>query len=348
MKKITLVGITIGLFLFFAIKAQAIDKTRIMNSDGIISPTNPLDISGTFTQAEGTASETTLLLVKELLQNILDENDATETTLAQIKTLQDLIADYTKQLSDTINPDSRLVTVTLFNTAKDGSGTFYYPILDSDGKIMISGSVGVESPLAIYPEVGYTYPVSGTFWQGTQPVSIATMPSTPVTGTFWQVTQPVSATDLDIRDLTSVSDSVEAKQSTPTDLKIQIFGDDTTSAINTDANGDVQVDIATAPDLSLTDLTYGATIVNVTCADTTLWYDYTLPADTVGFITHGRTGYDIKVSMDSDGAAYWTMWAGESFPPPMPIRDGYIAGTYYFNVPNKADFVIELYIQRKP
>ncbi len=35
-------------------------------------------------------------------------------------------------------------------------------------------------------------PVSGTFYQATQPVSIASMPSTPVTGTFWQATQPVS------------------------------------------------------------------------------------------------------------------------------------------------------------
>lgn len=35
-------------------------------------------------------------------------------------------------------------------------------------------------------------PVTGTFWQVTQPVSIATMPSTPVTGTFYQATQPVS------------------------------------------------------------------------------------------------------------------------------------------------------------
>lgn len=36
--------------------------------------------------------------------------------------------------------------------------------------------------------------VTGTFFQATQPVSIATMPSTPVTGTFWQATQPVSFT----------------------------------------------------------------------------------------------------------------------------------------------------------
>ena len=41
-----------------------------------------------------------------------------------------------------------------------------------------------------------TQAVSGTFWQSTQPVSIATMPSTPVTGTFWQATQPVSLSAL--------------------------------------------------------------------------------------------------------------------------------------------------------
>jgi hypothetical protein len=48
---------------------------------------------------------------------------------------------------------------------------------------------------------GNPLPVSGTFWQSTQPVSIASMPSTPVTGTFWQATQPVSGplTDAQLR-----------------------------------------------------------------------------------------------------------------------------------------------------
>jgi hypothetical protein len=57
---------------------------------------------------------------------------------------------------------------------------------------------------------GSPLPVTGTFWQATQPVSgpltdaqlraaavpvsVASMPSTPVTGTFWQATQPVSGT----------------------------------------------------------------------------------------------------------------------------------------------------------
>ena len=50
-------------------------------------------------------------------------------------------------------------------------------------------------------------PVTGTFWQATQPVSIASMPSTPVTGTFWQATQPVSLTS------TTITGSVAATQS---------------------------------------------------------------------------------------------------------------------------------------
>lgn len=36
--------------------------------------------------------------------------------------------------------------------------------------------------------------VTGAFYPATQPVSIASMPTTPVTGTFWQATQPVSGT----------------------------------------------------------------------------------------------------------------------------------------------------------
>lgn len=53
---------------------------------------------------------------------------------------------------------------------------------------------------------------TGDFYQATQPVS----------GDFYPATQPVSATDLDIRDLTSASDSVEAKQGTAANLKAEV------------------------------------------------------------------------------------------------------------------------------
>lgn len=52
----------------------------------------------------------------------------------------------------------------------------------------------LTNALPVQPGTGASFPVTGTFWQATQPVSIASMPSTPVTGTFWQATQPVSGT----------------------------------------------------------------------------------------------------------------------------------------------------------
>jgi hypothetical protein len=63
-------------------------------------------------------------------------------------------------------------------------------------------------------------PVTGTFWQTTQPVSIATMPTTPVTGTFYQATQPVSvASTISVSDAgnaTSAVASVSASITTVT------------------------------------------------------------------------------------------------------------------------------------
>lgn len=56
-----------------------------------------------------------------------------------------------------------------------------------------SGSAGLNTSIVAVSNA-VTFPVTGTFWQTTQPVSIATMPTTPVTGTFWQATQPVSGT----------------------------------------------------------------------------------------------------------------------------------------------------------
>src|ERR1019366_1821387 len=62
------------------------------------------------------------------------------------------------------------------------------------GAISVSISLAYPSTSSIISVSNFpaTQPVSGTFFQGTQPVSIATMPSTPVTGTFWQAPQPVS------------------------------------------------------------------------------------------------------------------------------------------------------------
>ena len=67
-------------------------------------------------------------------------------------------------------------------TVQDGGGSI---TVDGSVSATVSGSVSVSN----FPA---TQAVTGTFWQATQPVSIASMPTTPVTGTFWQATQPVS------------------------------------------------------------------------------------------------------------------------------------------------------------
>ena len=69
----------------------------------------------------------------------------------------------------------------------DGTVSLSANTLSALENITVSGSVSVSN----FPA---TQAVTGTFWQATQPVSIATMPTTPVTGTFWQATQPVSGT----------------------------------------------------------------------------------------------------------------------------------------------------------
>jgi hypothetical protein len=91
-------------------------------------------------------------------------------------------------------------------------------VTDNNGSLTVDGTVSLSAnTLAALEDINATvtgsvlvsnFPatqaVTGTFWQTTQPVSIATMPTTPVTiatmpttpvtGTFWQATQPVSGT----------------------------------------------------------------------------------------------------------------------------------------------------------
>lgn len=80
----------------------------------------------------------------------------------------------------------------------DVSGTTYNLGPSLSLELGESLQVGTEGRFTILTANGLvkvsSSAVTGTFWQATQPVSIASMPSTPVTGTFWQATQPVSGT----------------------------------------------------------------------------------------------------------------------------------------------------------
>ena len=74
--------------------------------------------------------------------------------------------------------------------------------LNLAGGLRVDGS-GVTQPVSIATMP--STPVTGTFFQGTQPVSIATMPSTPVTGAFFQTTQPVSLASTTLTGTSAVS-----------------------------------------------------------------------------------------------------------------------------------------------
>lgn len=97
--------------------------------------------------------------------------------------------------SATVNTITNFAQETGGNLAAIKGKTDNIPAL---GQATMAGSV----PVAIASNQG-AVPVSGTFWQATQPVSIASMPSTPVTGTFWQATQPVSLASVPSHDVTN-------------------------------------------------------------------------------------------------------------------------------------------------
>jgi len=91
----------------------------------------------------------------------------------------------TEQQSIPVHLTDDPIAVTQSGTWNVGIGT--------DGQVTLKAGSAVIGKVDVnnWPA---TQAVTGTFWQATQPVSIASMPTTPVTGTFWQATQPVSGT----------------------------------------------------------------------------------------------------------------------------------------------------------
>lgn len=79
-----------------------------------------------------------------------------------------------------------------------GGNVIGHVIVDSSGVVHIiidsAATLAVTGPLTDTQLRATALAVSGAFFQATQPVSIASMPSTPVTGAFFQATQPVSGT----------------------------------------------------------------------------------------------------------------------------------------------------------
>jgi hypothetical protein len=95
-----------------------------------------------------------------------------------------------------------------------------------------------------------TQPVSGTFWQATQPVSLATVPSHAVTnaGTFAVQVDGSALTALQLID-----DGVATVASAITTKGMAAIGTDGTNAriIKTDTSGELQVDVLTMPTVTV-------------------------------------------------------------------------------------------------
>jgi len=127
-------------------------------------------------------------------------------------------------------------------------------------------------------------PVTGTFWQSTQPVSIASMPSTTVTGTFWQVTQPVSLAS------TTITGTVAATQSGTWNIgSITTF-----PALPTGANTIGSVNIAAAQTLAT--VTTVGTVSAITAG----------PAITAGFYSRITDGISVVAVKAASTAAVAT------------------------------------------
>lgn len=126
---------------------------------------------------------------------------------------------------------------------KQATGTNLHAVIDSGTITSITNAVAV----------------TGTFWQATQPVSIASMPSTPVTGTFWPITQPISgtvtanlsATDNAVLDAIALGYGAEGSALAS---GILLQGDDGTDRTNVlvDTTGHLQIDVITAPTTAVT------------------------------------------------------------------------------------------------
>ena len=163
MRRISVIAV---IFMFLGICNMGYAQTPVeihTGGNGAVSNTNPLPITGEFTITGG-ALETTQLLIQGILQGLSDKTVTTTqaaqmlTQLLKLKftgedlktvfsntsigvTATDLDMRDLSQATDTIQvfqPDPSQAKFLMYgNTAKDGTGIFYVPKLDTDGHLQI-------------------------------------------------------------------------------------------------------------------------------------------------------------------------------------------------------------------
>ncbi|MFA6006093.1 MAG: hypothetical protein WC775_06470 [Patescibacteria group bacterium] len=283
--RVRILGLAAVLFLAVTFQARGQTAVSIYDSTGHpITGANPFPISGSFSVTGG-ATEITQLIIKGYVQQLRD-GTATETTLAQVLTaLQQL-----KFTGENLK--------TVFSNSTIGATQ--------------SGTWNIGSITTLPAITGTVTANAGT---GTMAVSIASMPTTTVT-----------ASDLDIRALASTTDSIEVKQGTAGNLKVDLSGTAANStAIKVDGSAVTQpVSIASMPSTpvtgsvtaTLSDSAISESIVQVTLTSADTEYSYTLPAGTVYFFVGESTEtkdirYAVVAGQTADGGAYQTIKAGK-------------------------------------
>jgi len=163
MRRISVIAV---IFMFLGICGGGYAQTPVeihTGGNGAVSNTNPLYVAGSMTLSGG-ALETTQLLIQGILQGLSDKTVTTTqaanilTQLLKLKftgedlktvfsntsigvTATDLDMRDLSQATDTIQvfqPDPSQAKFLMYgNTAKDGTGIFYVPKLDTDGHLQI-------------------------------------------------------------------------------------------------------------------------------------------------------------------------------------------------------------------
>lgn len=215
------------------------------------------------------------------------------------------------------------------------------PITDNSGSITVDGTVAVSTINSVAPAFG-----SGVRGATVQRVTIATDDSVPVTGTFWQATQPISGTvtanagtgTMAVSMATNTPVGNVAHDAADSGAPIKVGGRARTSDITSVANDD-RVDAIfdksgrqiMFPYCLPENIVSGSILTAMTGTTSTLL----LAAPGAGlrnYITqitvsnaHGTVGTDLHLQDGSGGTAFWPLPAAAAyggcsikFDPPLP------------------------------
>jgi len=269
-------------------------------------PTTPAYITYTLTSGATTSADVTFTTrgINEYGQYQVTEYTIPQGSTSVTTTEKFSTTENTSMVLSTT--EASTVTATLA-TAATGAVSPSEPQVKttSDGKLIIaldnSQPIKTETSLVFDGEV-VTLEAMKVGWDGSNNTFLKTTAAGIVSVQF-DSAQPISATDLDIRDLTSVSDSVEVLQDTPNDLRTGIFANTAPNGSGTwyvplvDSAGHFQIDVVTLPTLPAGDNNIGN--VDIVTLPGTVESDITAIKTAVEILDNAISGNEMQVDIVS-------------------------------------------------